>query len=60
MADVQEREDKYEPNKDRDLEKEEIERFENPNPLFKAGQSHRVWGELYKVWNFFSISEIIS
>ncbi|PAV72823.1 hypothetical protein WR25_18999 isoform C [Diploscapter pachys] len=49
VTDVQEREDKYEPNKDRDLEKEEIERFENPNPLFKAGQSHRVWGELYKV-----------
>uniref|UniRef100_A0A7E4VBH1 Nucleolar GTP-binding protein 2 n=1 Tax=Panagrellus redivivus TaxID=6233 RepID=A0A7E4VBH1_PANRE len=27
----------------------EINRWENPNPLFKAGQSHRVWGELYKV-----------
>jgi nuclear GTP-binding protein len=23
--------------------------MENPTPLFKAGQSHRVWGELYKV-----------
>ena len=36
---------------DRDLNanRESIERFENPNPLFKAGQSHRVWGELYKV-----------
>lgn len=21
---------------------------ENPNPLFKAGQSQRIWGELYK------------
>lgn len=26
-----------------------MERFENPNPLFRAGQSNRVWGELYKV-----------
>lgn len=25
------------------------ERYENPNPLFRAGQSNRVWGELYKV-----------
>jgi len=25
------------------------ERTENPTPLFRAGQSARVWSELYKV-----------
>lgn len=31
------------------LNRGEIERFEAQNPLFRAGQSNRVWGELYKV-----------
>lgn len=29
-------------------------RVENPNPLFRAGQSNRVWGELYKVALFYT------
>ncbi|VDD96360.1 unnamed protein product, partial [Enterobius vermicularis] len=43
--------DAYSAEKDRDLVKNEqfVERAENPNPLFRAGQSNRVWGELYKV-----------
>lgn len=28
---------------------QEKDKFENRNPLFRAGQSNRVWGELYKV-----------
>ena len=40
---------KYRAEEDRDLVKEEEMRDENPNPLFRAGQSHRVWGELFKV-----------
>ncbi|GMT27201.1 hypothetical protein PFISCL1PPCAC_18498 [Pristionchus fissidentatus] len=41
----------YDVTKDRDLEVQgaDKERFENKNPLFRAGQSNRVWGELYKV-----------
>lgn len=48
---IEERAEKYNPEKDRDLRTDDAEliRFENPNPLFKAGQSNRVWGELYKV-----------
>lgn len=40
---------KEEDDVDLKMNREEQERFENPNPLFRAGQSHRVWGELYKV-----------
>lgn len=49
--DVDEKHDKYKEDDDIALKinRGDIERFENPNPLFKAGQSHRVWGELYKV-----------
>jgi nuclear GTP-binding protein len=41
----------YDAAKDRSLvtNQESQERYENPNPLFRAGQSNRVWGELYKV-----------
>ncbi|CAI4225741.1 unnamed protein product [Auanema sp. JU1783] len=41
----------YDATKDRALETDgaELNRFENQNPLFRAGQSNRVWGELYKV-----------
>ncbi|CAJ0596137.1 unnamed protein product [Cylicocyclus nassatus] len=46
---VEERVETYDFTKDRDLQVDERERWENPNPLFKAGQSNRVWGELYKV-----------
>lgn len=48
---VEERDVKYDIAKDRDLQPDdrELHRVENPNPLFKAGQSNRVWGELYKV-----------
>lgn len=46
---AEERESKYNPDLDKDLEREVDERPENPNPLFRAGQSNRVWGELYKV-----------
>jgi nuclear GTP-binding protein len=49
--DVEEKGENYNEDDDRALKlvRGEIERFENPNPLFKAGQSNRVWGELYKV-----------
>ncbi|XP_033738301.1 nucleolar GTP-binding protein 2-like [Pecten maximus] len=42
--------EKYDSEKDRDLVTEEPEfREEMPEVIFKAGQSKRVWGELYKV-----------
>uniref|UniRef100_A0A914WDX8 Nucleolar GTP-binding protein 2 n=1 Tax=Plectus sambesii TaxID=2011161 RepID=A0A914WDX8_9BILA len=45
------RQDDYQIEADKDLvvEGAELVRYENPNPLFRAGQSNRVWGELYKV-----------
>ncbi|KAF8368917.1 ngp-1 [Pristionchus pacificus] len=45
------RQEAYDVTKDRDLEVQGVEKdkFENRNPLFRAGQSNRVWGELYKV-----------
>ena len=48
---IAEKDEKYDVKKDRDLQTDdrELQRNENPNPLFKAGQSNRVWGELYKV-----------
>ncbi|KAL6731710.1 hypothetical protein Aduo_002545 [Ancylostoma duodenale] len=48
---VQERAETYDIVKDRDLQGDgrNLVREENPNPLFRAGQSNRVWGELYKV-----------
>ncbi|KIH60521.1 hypothetical protein ANCDUO_09231 [Ancylostoma duodenale] len=47
---VQERAETYDIVKDRDLQGDgrNLVREENPNPLFRAGQSNRVWGELYK------------
>lgn len=47
---VQERAESYDVVKDRDLQLDDpnLVREENPNPLFRAGQSNRVWGELYK------------
>ncbi|TKR96400.1 hypothetical protein L596_010418 [Steinernema carpocapsae] len=53
--DVESREGEYTKEKDRDLVidgadiVERTDRYENQNPLFRAGQSNRVWGELYKV-----------
>uniref|UniRef100_A0A1I7UL83 Nucleolar GTP-binding protein 2 n=1 Tax=Caenorhabditis tropicalis TaxID=1561998 RepID=A0A1I7UL83_9PELO len=46
---AEDREVKYEPELDLSREKELGDRPENQNPLFRAGQSNRVWGELYKV-----------
>uniref|UniRef100_A0A9J2P282 Nucleolar GTP-binding protein 2 n=1 Tax=Ascaris lumbricoides TaxID=6252 RepID=A0A9J2P282_ASCLU len=50
-SDASARCEEYSHEDDRDLHVEgrDLERFENANPLFKAGQSNRVWGELYKV-----------
>ncbi|KAH7726647.1 nucleolar GTP-binding protein 2-like isoform 1 [Aphelenchoides avenae] len=50
-TEAERRNDDYKEDDDRDLKmyRGVIDRNENPNPLFKAGQSHRVWGELYKV-----------
>ncbi|KAI1723245.1 NGP1NT domain-containing protein [Ditylenchus destructor] len=50
-TEAEERATNYDKSNDRDLtmNRENLERLENPNPLFKAGQSNRVWGELYKV-----------
>ncbi|KAK0423704.1 hypothetical protein QR680_008286 [Steinernema hermaphroditum] len=51
QQDVEAREGDYSQEKDRDLviDGADNDRTENPNPLFRAGQSNRVWGELYKV-----------
>ncbi|VDL80335.1 unnamed protein product [Nippostrongylus brasiliensis] len=48
---AEERSETYDVAKDRALEPDyrDLNRVENPNPLFRAGQSNRVWGELYKV-----------
>uniref|UniRef100_A0A0K0D9N5 Nucleolar GTP-binding protein 2 n=1 Tax=Angiostrongylus cantonensis TaxID=6313 RepID=A0A0K0D9N5_ANGCA len=51
VTSVVKREETYDAAKDRDLHVDDCDliREENPNPLFRAGQSNRVWGELYKV-----------
>lgn len=51
LDDANKRTEGYDHSNDRDLVSNsvDLERFENANPLFKAGQSNRVWGELYKV-----------
>ncbi|CEF66406.1 Nuclear GTP binding protein [Strongyloides ratti] len=51
VANISERTSKYTKDKDRDIYDRDADRarFENTNPLFRAGQSNRVWGELYKV-----------
>ncbi|VDK45123.1 unnamed protein product [Anisakis simplex] len=51
QSDAISRSEKYSKEDDRDVhdESRDVERPENANPLFKAGQSNRVWGELYKV-----------
>lgn len=46
---AEDRDVKYKPELDLSREKELGDRPENMNPLFRAGQSNRVWGELYKV-----------
>lgn len=49
--DAEKRTENYDESCDKNLAVEEDpERTENANPLFRAGQSHRVWGELYKVY----------
>lgn len=50
-TEAEQRATQYVEGNDRDLtvNRENQEKLENPNPLFKAGQSNRVWGELYKV-----------
>uniref|UniRef100_A0A0N4ZU53 Nucleolar GTP-binding protein 2 n=1 Tax=Parastrongyloides trichosuri TaxID=131310 RepID=A0A0N4ZU53_PARTI len=51
VANVSERTSEYTQEKDKDFydRNADLIRFENTNPLFRAGQSNRVWGELYKV-----------
>ncbi|PIO73352.1 hypothetical protein TELCIR_04679 [Teladorsagia circumcincta] len=58
---IEERSEKYDVAKDRDLQADDREliRVENPNPLFKAGQSNRVWGELYKVISHLPLTYIL-
>uniref|UniRef100_A0A915PHY1 Nucleolar GTP-binding protein 2 n=1 Tax=Setaria digitata TaxID=48799 RepID=A0A915PHY1_9BILA len=49
-GEVAERTEQYDETVDTSLIKNcNPEMIENSNPLFKAGQSNRVWGELYKV-----------
>ncbi|VIO95506.1 Autoantigen NGP-1, putative [Brugia malayi] len=49
-GEVVQRTEQYDEATDSSLIKNAIpEAVENSNPLFKAGQSNRVWGELYKV-----------
>lgn len=46
--------EKYDVEKDQDLERGEPEfRKENIEVIFRAGQSKRVWNELYKVGIFY-------
>lgn len=49
--DAERRATEYKQENDRSLlvNQEIDERQVNPNPLFRAGRSNRVWGELYKV-----------
>ena len=50
MAKADENKDNYDVEKDVDLVKESDGTQElNRNPLMNAGQSKRIWGELYKV-----------
>lgn len=50
LKNVQESTDKYKAEEDRDIVKEDTgERAEPMQPIFKAGQSKRIWNELYKV-----------
>lgn len=51
VKDAEERADQYKEEGDKSLlvNQEADDREVNRNPLFRAGQSNRVWGELYKV-----------
>lgn len=50
MAHVEEKQNQYDQDKDLDLVREtDGVKPEAINPLFKAGQSKRIWNELYKV-----------
>jgi nuclear GTP-binding protein len=50
MAHVEQRQNQYDQEKDQDLMREhDGVKDEVINPLFKAGQSKRIWNELYKV-----------
>ena len=48
---AQQAHEKYDVNKDTDIVREDIDgmREEEPEVVFKAGQSKRIWNELYKV-----------
>ena len=44
--------EKYDESKDSNIEVEDTGvRAEEPEIVFKAGQSKRIWNELYKVWS---------
>ena len=50
MAHVEQKQSEYDQDKDKDLMREDDGvKQETMNPLFRAGQSKRIWGELYKV-----------
>ena len=50
MAHVEQKQSEYDQEKDMDLMREDDGvKQEAMNPLFRAGQSKRIWGELYKV-----------
>jgi hypothetical protein len=54
LAEAEQKSGEYVEANDRSLlvnqERAAEERTENPTPLFRAGQSARVWSELYKVF----------
>uniref|UniRef100_A0AC35TRC2 Nucleolar GTP-binding protein 2 n=1 Tax=Rhabditophanes sp. KR3021 TaxID=114890 RepID=A0AC35TRC2_9BILA len=51
VKNAESRNEVYKSGTDKDIYDKDADlvRFENLNPLFRAGQSNRVWGELYKV-----------
>lgn len=54
MSYVEQKQNEYDQEKDRDLVREDDGvKQETINPLFKAGQSKRIWNELYKVMTSF-------
>jgi nuclear GTP-binding protein len=60
MAHVEQKQNEYDQDKDLDLVREHDGVKEQAiNPLFRAGQSKRIWNELYKVFKYLSKRELI-
>jgi nuclear GTP-binding protein len=60
VAHVEQKQGEYDQDKDLDLVREHDGVKEQAiNPLFRAGQSKRIWNELYKVFKYLSKRELI-